>query len=157
MNNPSLNKWLSCAGEPLRIALVDDSDGFVQIIQDFVGRLNGKISIFDSAEKAIPILSGTEKIDLMLLDIRMPGIGGVELFRQIKEGLLGENRRALKIAVVSGFLFEGHHHDFSRFGFCPFIEKASICSFEGFSSLLSFCGIIGDPDSAFCPVVKHPA
>ena len=68
---------------PTRILIVDDEKDFVEM---FSLRLEGqgeKISTAYSGPEALDILDHTE-IDVVVLDIRMPGMDGIETLKRIK-------------------------------------------------------------------------
>ncbi len=75
-----------------RILLVDDSANDVELTIDAFheARLSNQIDVARSGEEALDILFGREggppaKLpDLILLDLKMPGISGFEVLRQIK-------------------------------------------------------------------------
>ena len=69
---------------PLRILIADD-DALVRLIARAVVQKNGMSAVeaADGAE-AMSILDGDEKIDLVLLDLDMPIIGGLDILRRMR-------------------------------------------------------------------------
>ncbi len=69
---------------PARILIVDDEKDFVEM---FALRLEGqgeKVSTAHSGKEALKVLEHTI-IDVVILDIRMPGMDGIETLKQIKQ------------------------------------------------------------------------
>lgn len=70
------------AGE--KILVVDDEKDILQVINDVLSPENYHLINAVSGEHALKILE-KEKVDLMLLDLNMPGIGGYEVCRRAKK------------------------------------------------------------------------
>ena len=68
---------------PARILIVDDDPVVRETIRDSVEHLGYRTGEAGSAEEALERLT-QELPDLILLDVRMPGITGIELCRQLK-------------------------------------------------------------------------
>jgi DNA-binding NtrC family response regulator len=69
---------------PIHLLLVDDEQGFVEAL---ARRLVGRGYLADSAmsgEEALRLLDEKNDIDVVLLDVKMPGIDGLETLRRIK-------------------------------------------------------------------------
>ncbi|MCF8056160.1 MAG: response regulator [Desulfocapsa sp.] len=68
---------------PPKVLLVDDEREFVQTLSERLNTRNyGSYPVFDG-EQALEFL-GTELPDVMVLDLKMPGIGGVDVLRKTK-------------------------------------------------------------------------
>ena len=82
---------------PARILLVDDEKDFVEILS---------LRLKDAGEKVTPAYSGREcletldhkDIDVVILDIKMPGMDGIETLREIKK----------KFPLVEVIMLTGH-------------------------------------------------
>src|SRR5439155_5754104 len=66
-----------------RILIVDDDPLVRETIRDYVEHLGYQVRDAASAEDALMLIN-REPPDLILLDVRMPGITGIELCRQLK-------------------------------------------------------------------------
>lgn len=69
--------------DPARILIVDDDPLVRETIRDYVEHLGYRVRDASSAEDALGLIA-QELPDLILLDVRMPGITGIELCRQLK-------------------------------------------------------------------------
>ncbi|MCK4837953.1 MAG: response regulator [Desulfobulbaceae bacterium] len=69
-----------------KILIVDDEEDILWSLQNNLCNesLQVDISAASSGEEALEILSNSEKIDLVITDIKMPGISGLDLLIEIK-------------------------------------------------------------------------
>jgi putative two-component system response regulator len=65
------------------VLIVDDAPENVTILAELLSEFNIKVAT--NGEKALNILSEGIQIDLILLDVIMPGIGGFEVAAKLKE------------------------------------------------------------------------
>ncbi|HEY8493509.1 MAG TPA: sigma-54 dependent transcriptional regulator [Myxococcota bacterium] len=73
--------------EPLRraqILIVDDEELYRRALERILARSGHAVTCARDASEAMAVVS-SEPLDLVLCDIRMPGISGLELVRQIRE------------------------------------------------------------------------
>lgn len=75
-----------------KILVVDDEIEICRIIKTFLTKKGFEVLTADSGEKALAVL-GKEKADLVILDKKMPGIGGHGFMDEFK-------RKGLKIPVI---------------------------------------------------------
>ena len=69
---------------PSKVLLVDDEKEFVESLSERLELRNLKPDIAYDGEQAIETVK-KEKPDVMVLDLRMPGIDGLEVLRQVKK------------------------------------------------------------------------
>ena len=79
---PSVNPWEDIEASP-RILLVDDEKEFVQTLSERLRTRNIESSVAYDGEQALDMLQ-SEVADVIVLDLRMPGIDGIETLRRIK-------------------------------------------------------------------------
>ena len=82
---------------PPRILIVDDEQVIRDILKDFLLMENYEIFCADNGEYALELLT-SHKFDLVLSDLKMPVMGGLELLRGIKEKELN-----VVIIIMTGF------------------------------------------------------
>ena len=87
--------------EELKILLVDD-DSFMRRLLESVLTELGFVHIDKAAngEEALDILRQNH-IDLLVIDIQMPVMNGLELLRQVRSGLAGESHTLRTIIITS--------------------------------------------------------
>src|SRR6184192_848785 len=80
--------------KPKTVLIVDDDEGMRDTLTAILKR-EYRILRVASGEAALPILN-REDVDLMLLDVRLPGISGFEVLRIVKE-----NYSLIEVIVIS--------------------------------------------------------
>lgn len=70
--------------EGLKILLVDDEPDFLSVIARRLARRNVSVSVASSGLEALEKLEA-EPVKVVVLDVKMPGIDGIETLRRIKE------------------------------------------------------------------------
>ena len=69
---------------PTRVLLVDDEVDFVEMLSLRLNEVGEKVTPAYSGRECLEIL-GQKAIDVVILDIRMPGMDGIETLREIKK------------------------------------------------------------------------
>ncbi|MEO0398951.1 MAG: hybrid sensor histidine kinase/response regulator [Pseudomonadota bacterium] len=72
------------ASPPEKILLVDDEPRLLSGLKRNLG-LHFSVLTAQSGQEAIKIISDTEKIGVIVADMQMPGMNGVDLLKQVKE------------------------------------------------------------------------
>lgn len=68
------------------VLLTDDDNNYLAAVSQLLERAGHTVMKANSGEKALEILSvDADEIDLALLDIRMPGMDGIETLQQVKQ------------------------------------------------------------------------
>ena len=88
---------------PINILLVDDERDFAEILSLRLTDAGHQVRTAFSGQEALSVLAETEgdalpEIDVIILDIKMPGMDGIETLKQIKA----------KYPVVETILLTGH-------------------------------------------------
>ncbi len=68
---------------PRKVLLVDDEKDFVQVLSERLQTRSMESAIAYNGEEALSILESDEP-DVMVLDLKMPGIDGIETLRRVK-------------------------------------------------------------------------
>jgi len=69
---------------PSKILLVDDEQEFVQTLSERLSTRNLDSSVVYDGEEALKFIESDEP-DVMVLDLKMPGIDGIEVLRRVKQ------------------------------------------------------------------------
>jgi DNA-binding response OmpR family regulator len=88
---------------PINILIVDDERDFVEMLSLRLSDAGHRVWTAFSGQEALSVLAETEgdalpEIDTVILDIKMPGMDGIETLKQIKA----------KFPVVEVILLTGH-------------------------------------------------
>ncbi|MFZ2446155.1 MAG: response regulator [Syntrophobacteraceae bacterium] len=67
------------------VLLVDDEAPFVETMKKRLTKRNLTILSAFSGPEALDVLEAESRVDVVLLDVKMPGMDGMETLRQIKE------------------------------------------------------------------------
>lgn len=82
--------------EGLRVLIVDDEDELVSALEERLNLRGFDAKGMTTGAEALAYLE-TTPCDAVLLDVKMPGIGGLEVIRRIKEA-----RPKLEVILLSG-------------------------------------------------------
>jgi PAS domain S-box-containing protein len=80
------------------ILVVDDSITVLKTVNRQIRSLGYRTIAVNSAAEALDVIAGSEPFDLLMTDVVMPGMNGIELARAARE-----RRRHLKVLLTSGF------------------------------------------------------
>ncbi|BBO79596.1 response regulator [Desulfosarcina ovata] len=69
---------------PMKLLLVDDESDFLNTLLKRMKRRDVDVQGVDSGEAALAWLE-TNAVDVVILDVRMPGMDGIEALREIKQ------------------------------------------------------------------------
>jgi CheY-like chemotaxis protein/CheY-specific phosphatase CheX len=102
------------------LILVIDDDGFSRrAIRNAIGTLSSRIVEASSGVEGLRMIA-TEKPDLVLLDIRMPLLGGVEVLRELRSS---EQYRHIAIVAMSGKADSALVNELLALGISGFLVK----------------------------------
>ncbi|MBF0204778.1 MAG: response regulator, partial [Desulfamplus sp.] len=79
-----LKKENSPSSESIELLLVDDEEGFVEVLSKRLGKRNIKVTTALSGDGAIQQCK-KQSFDIMLLDLKMEFMDGIEVLKALKE------------------------------------------------------------------------
>ena len=79
------------------LVIIDDEESILDLLRFYFEDLGYQVTIFADGAKALSFL-GTNDADLVLTDIRMPGVTGLDVCKWIKA-----QKPTLPIVTMSGF------------------------------------------------------
>ena len=84
---------------PTKVLLVDDEKDFIEMLSLRLKEVGEKITVAYSGQEALDTLENADiDIDVVILDIKMPGMDGIETLREIKK----------KFPLVEVIMLTGH-------------------------------------------------
>ena len=103
--------------EQLTILIIDDEESIRNELAEYLQNNNFKVLMAEAASEALNLLN-TYEIDVVFLDIRLPGINGIELLKIIKEEF-----PQTEIIMISGHGEMQSVIEAMRRGACDFLPK----------------------------------
>jgi CheY-like chemotaxis protein len=101
------------------VLFVDDEDIIIDVGQDILKSLGYKVLPASCGKEAIEVYQkNREKIDIVILDMIMPGMSGRELYKKLKEVNPG-----IKVLLSSGYSVDGQAAEILKLGCSGFIQK----------------------------------
>ena len=85
-------------GRKATILVVDDEELVRFVTQELLGCLGYDATSASTGEEAVELIRGGLRPDLVLLDVVMPGMGGVQTFRRLRELVPG-----IPVLLSSGY------------------------------------------------------
>lgn len=82
--------------DKFRILLVDDERDYINTLAERLEMRNQNVTVAYSGEEALEFIS-RNKPDVVLLDLRMPGMDGIEVLKEIKI-----NHPDIEVVILSG-------------------------------------------------------
>ena len=83
-----------------KVLIVEDEEVSQKIIANLCEKLGITPTLANSSEQAISALSA-EHFDLILMDVMLPGLSGIELTKEIRAKENNSDQRTLIVAVTS--------------------------------------------------------
>jgi PAS domain S-box-containing protein len=101
------------------ILLVDDEEMIIEVGKAMLEKLGYRVIVAHSGEQAMDVfLQDVEKIDLILLDLIMPGMDGGKTFDSIRE-----TNQTIPVILSSGYAINGQAAEILSRGCNGFIQK----------------------------------
>lgn len=79
-----------------RILVIDDEDFILQLAKDILTKTNYEVKTISDGNEGIRLLE-SRKFDLLLTDIRMPEIGGLDVIKHVRTG-----NKEIPIIIITG-------------------------------------------------------
>lgn len=103
--------------EKVRVLLVDDEKEFVESLSERLELRNLKPGIAYDGEQALEAVK-KERPDVMILDLRMPGIDGIEVLRKMKK-----DHPEVDVVILTGHGTDKDEAEARRLGATAFLKK----------------------------------
>jgi two-component system cell cycle response regulator DivK len=104
---------------PGRILVVEDNPKNLKLVRDVLRYSGYEVIEATSGEDGVR-LAGEESPDLILMDLQLPGIDGVEALRQIRATDTG---RGVPVVAVTAFAMNDDRERAFDSGFTGYVEK----------------------------------
>lgn len=109
-------------GKKYKIIIVDDDDFLVDMYTAKFGLSGVTVDVFKSGKSFLEGLKAGAKADLLLLDIIMPNISGMEVLRELRKGKLAEG---MPIVMLTNQNDEKDINEAKKLGIQGYIVKSA--------------------------------
>ncbi|MDZ4370615.1 MAG: response regulator [Phenylobacterium sp.] len=107
-------------GRPLKVLHVDDDPMNLRVVQEILGAFGHEAVMACSGADALERLS-VEPFDLMLLDIHMPGMTGIEVIQRLRARPGPESRTP--VIALTADVYSRRPAEYVALGFTDFVSK----------------------------------
>ena len=113
---PAINT-MSNVELPPKILLVDDEKEFVQTLSERLKKRNLESAVVCDGEQALEFVENDQP-DVMVLDLMMPGIGGIEVLRRLKR-----THPNIEVIILTGHGSENEEQVATDLGAFAYLQK----------------------------------
>ncbi len=107
---------------PMRILLAEDNEINRILAQELLHELGHAVTAVENGRLALEAL-GRERYDLVLMDVQMPEMDGLEAVRSIREGRPPGVDPALPVVALTAYALEGDRERFLAAGMDDYLSK----------------------------------
>jgi two-component system cell cycle response regulator DivK len=101
------------------VLVIDDNAGNRKLVRDVLGAAGFRTLEAATGMDGI-VLAAEHEPDVILLDLRLPDVGGAEVARRLKEG---ERTARIPIVAMSALSLEHHGEWLDSAGFAGYLDK----------------------------------
>ncbi len=131
-----------------RLLLAEDNPMNLKVARHFLEKMGYDLILAENGQQVLESLQQTP-VDLVLMDIEMPVLDGLEATRRIRDGQCGDQRREIPIIALTAHAFEGYREHCLAAGMDDFLTKP--LDFDHLSELIQHWLSL---DRRFCQVPK---
>jgi DNA-binding response OmpR family regulator len=96
-----------------KILVIDDEQEIVKILEEFLTKAGFSVITAAGGEEGIKVLNSAQKLDLMIMDMRMPKVNGVDVLKEMKR--INKN---IPIIILTGSIDASRHEkDLKELGY----------------------------------------
>ncbi|MCG6987897.1 MAG: response regulator [Gemmatimonadetes bacterium] len=101
----------------LKVLLVDDEEDYVRTMAERMGMRELGSDVALTGERALEMIED-DVPDVMVLDVRMPGMGGLEVLARVKE-----RHPEVEVVMLTGFGTDEDEREARRLGAFEYLRK----------------------------------
>jgi CheY-like chemotaxis protein len=116
------NAKISSAGKPLDILVIDDVLNNIRLTSKYLEKMGHRSFSAALPEEAIRLLR-KQRFDVILMDVHMPGMDGMQLTQCIRSGSLGKVNINVPIIAVTAHALQGDRERCMAAGMNGYITK----------------------------------
>jgi signal transduction histidine kinase/DNA-binding NarL/FixJ family response regulator len=119
---------------PARVLVVEDNPFNLHVFEGFLREMGHQVTTATNGRQALDLL-GLQTFDLVLMDVQMPEMDGVEAVRRLRQGECGEAAKALPVIALTAYAMAGDRERFLQAGMTDYLSKP--VSLERLSEVVS--------------------
>jgi DNA-binding NtrC family response regulator len=117
VRKPSVHEEDSSASRAFKVLLVDDEEDYVRTMAERMEMRDMGSDVALNGEAALSMVE-EDQPDVMVLDLRMPGMGGMEVLRKVKK-----RYPALEVIILTGHGSDREEEEAKRLGAADYLRK----------------------------------
>ncbi len=117
-----------------RVLIIEDDEDVAKILEVLVGGLNADVRISDDGMTGVE-LARAEKPDLVLVDIHLPGMNGLEVIRTLRAT---PELAGLPLIVITGNSTVEYVRETAKLGANDFLVKANVLAGDGLDRIQKY-------------------
>ena len=122
VSRPSTEPATGAGSSGAVILVVDDDAISRQVGTHVAGRLGFETIAAADGQEALDIMSA-RAVSLVLMDVNMPNVDGVEATKRIRTGACAKTRRDVPVVAVTAYADVHHRDEFLGVGFDEYVSK----------------------------------
>jgi CheY-like chemotaxis protein len=130
-------------GRPLKVLHVDDDPMNLRVVQEILGAFGHQAVMACSGAEALERLS-VEPFDIVLLDIHMPGMTGIEVVQRLRKEPGPESRTP--VIALTADVYSRRPAEYVALGFTDFVSKPILVA--GLMDTIKRCASPATPELA---------
>jgi PAS domain S-box-containing protein len=106
-----------------RVLIVEDHPVNARLVATLLNRMGLAAAIAEDGAQALPMLTRKDRPDVVLMDLRMPVMNGVETTRRVREWESANNAKPVPIIALTANAFDEDREQCTQVGMNGFLSK----------------------------------
>ena len=119
---------------PKRVLIIEDDEDVAKILEVLVRGFHAEVLLADDGMTGVQ-MARTQQPDLVLVDIHLPGMNGLEVIRALRDT---PRLASLPIIVITGNSTVEYVRETARLGANDFLVKANVLAGDGLDRIEKF-------------------
>lgn len=115
-------KAMAASAKPLKLLVAEDNMNNTELLKAVLNQTPHTINYVHDGKSALEAVSNSD-FDMVLMDLEMPGINGLDALRAIREGKAGKDKRQLPVVALTAHVLDEIKTECEQAGMNGFISK----------------------------------
>ena len=120
--SPAEEAWFNAFARPPKILLVEDNKVNQMVAGSLLKKRAMQVTVANDGIEAIDIC-GENRFDLILMDIQMPRMGGIQAMQKIKENMVASGQNPTPIVALTANAMQGAAEEYLGEGMDDYLTK----------------------------------